>query len=308
MTQDNPATAPNEPVVATPEGGAPAIKETPDAETIASGSVPDAPQAPAEFPEDWRAKLSGGDEKELKRLERFGSPNDVYKAYREMERKLSSGTIKQELPKNATSEQLAEWRKDNGIPEAPEGYDLTLPEGLVIGEDDKPLVEEFLKDMHAQNASPKEVKGALTSYYKLMEQQAIARQQADEDFKAESLGALQAEWGADFRKNVNMVSNLLSTVDAETAARIQASRTPEGHKFGDDPVMMKIMNQWAREINPAASVVPGAGSNAVNMMAEEKAAIEARQRFEGTGPYTEADRLRYIEITAAEQKMKVRAA
>lgn len=302
--QDNPAQPALEPVIPSADGGATA-EPVIEPKTIASGDAPVAPQAPADFPEDWRAKMAAGDEKELKRLERFGSPNDVYKAYRQMENKMSSGKMKSELAKDATPEQLAEWRKDNGIPEAPEGYDTALSDGLVIGEDDKPLIGEFLKEMHKSHASPTAVKSALTAYYKLVEQQAIDREQGDIDYKAASLGKLQSEWGADFRKNVNMVSNLLSTVPSELAARIEASRTPDGKKFGDDPEMMKIMNQWAREINPAAAVVPNAGSNAANAMADEKSAIEKKM---GTAAYTSADRSRYMEIVEAELKIQGKAA
>src|SRR3546814_3644725 len=55
------------------------------------------------------------------------------------------------LPIYATPEQIAEWRKEQGIPEKPEDYDLKFDNGLVIGEADKPLVAEFLKASHATN-------------------------------------------------------------------------------------------------------------------------------------------------------------
>lgn len=301
--QDNPATALDQPVTPSADGGAPATNDAPkDDGTLASGNIPDTPQAPADFPEDWRNKLAGDDAKELKRLERFGSPNDVYKAYRALEAKLSAGKIKTDLPKDATPEQLTEWRKDNGIPDTFEGYDSELKD-IVIGENDKPLVNEFLRKMHEQNASPAAVKGALSAYYNLVEQQAIDRQIADEDFKAASLGELQTEWGADFRKNVNMVSNLLASAPEGLAARIEAARTPEGHIIGDDPAIMKWLNQLARDVNPAAAVVPNAGSNAVVAMAEEKALIEAKM---GTAAYTQRDRERHMEIVAAEQKIAAR--
>lgn len=303
--QANPETAP---VVPSSEGGAPANQQpsTPAQEkpTLASGGVPEKPQAPADFPDDWRVKLSAGDEKELKRLERFSSPTEVYKAYREIEKKISAGPQKNELPKDATAEQVSAWRKDNGIPETPDGYDTSLKD-IVIGEDDKPLVSEFLKEMHSSNAKPEVVKSALSAYYKIVEQQNIKIQEADEDFKAESLGKLQSEWGADFRKNVNMVANLLATAPEGLAARLESARTPEGHKVGDDPAMMKWFNQLAREVNPAAAVVPNAGSGAAVAMADEKKAIEAKM---GTGAYTKADRARYIELVEAEEKMKGRAA
>lgn len=300
--QGNPATALEQPVIANADGGAPAADPPANDGTLASGNVPDKPQAPADFPENWREKLAADDPKELKRLERFGSPNDVYKAYRALEAKLSSGKVKTDLPKDATPEQLTEWRKDNGIPETFEGYDTELKD-IVIGEDDRPIVNEFLKEMHAQNASPSQVKGALAAYYKIVEQQVVERQAADEDFKAASLEELQTEWGADFRKNVNMVSNLLASAPEGLAERIEAARTPDGKKVGDDPAIMKWLNQIARDVNPAAAVVPNAGSNAVTVMADEMKSIEAKM---GTTAYTPELRQRYIELTAANEKIKTR--
>jgi hypothetical protein len=308
MTQDNPATAPEAITTTTAPAATdtqPAAVITEQPATIASGAAPEPKvTAPADFPEDWRNKFAAGDEKELKRLERFGSPTEVFKAYREIEKKLSSGTVKQALPANPTAEQLAEWRKDNGIPETPDGYDATLQD-IVIGESDKPLVNEFLKEMHAQNASPTAVKGALAAYYKIVEQQALDTQIADEDFKAAALGELQAEWGADFRKNVNMVGNLLATAPEDVKARIETARTADGRVVGNDPAIMKWLNQLAREVNPAAAIVPNAGSNAMKAMSEEKAALEAKM---GTAAYGQAERSRYIEIVEAEQKINGRAA
>ncbi len=302
--QGNPPAAALEPA-SPPISPASPPASPPSPDTLAGGNVPVAPAAPAEFPEDWRQKLSGGDEKELKRLERFGSPKELAKAYRELEKKMSSGVVKHDLPKDATPEQVTQWRKDNGIPEAPEGYDTNLGNGIVIGENDKPLVNEFLKEMHSANASPTAVNAALTAYYKLIEKQAADAEAADVDFKGQSIEELQMEMGADFRKNINMVSNLLSTAPDGLKDRLEASRTPDGRKLGDDPAMIKWLTQLAREVNPAAALVPGAGSNAAQSIKEEKAAIEAKM---GTGAYTPADRARHMEIVAAEAKMASRVA
>src|SRR3546814_8605810 len=87
------------------------------------------------------------------------------------------------LPIYATPEQIAEWRKEQGIPEKPEDYDLKFDNGLVIGEADKPLVAEFLKASHATNVTPAQAKAQIAAYYAIQEQQQAARAEKDDEIR-----------------------------------------------------------------------------------------------------------------------------
>ena len=116
--------------------------------------------APPTWPADWRDQMASAlpeaeRAKELERLKRFNSPNEVYKSNRELESRMSSGEFKRPLPKDATPEQLSAWRKENGIPEKAEEYfpKIKMKDGLVIGEQDKPYVNKFLESLHGTNAS-----------------------------------------------------------------------------------------------------------------------------------------------------------
>ncbi len=112
--------------------------------TVLDG-VSDTPvAAPVTWPENWRDEMAGGDEKERKRLERFASPADVYKSNRELEKKLSTGKFKVDLPENPTEEQIAAYRKDMGIPEDGK-YDTEIGGGFVWSDDDKPALDFFAK-------------------------------------------------------------------------------------------------------------------------------------------------------------------
>ncbi|HET7409683.1 MAG TPA: hypothetical protein VFJ13_05740, partial [Paracoccaceae bacterium] len=188
--------------------------------------------APADWPEDWRQRLAGDDKKALKRLERLGSPKDVMTAYRALERKVSSGELKTGLKEDATPEEVASWRRENGIPEKPEDYDTTLPDGLVIGEDDKPLVGEFLTAMHAKNAHPETVKAALAAYYRIAETQQAAQIEADRGFRREAEDALRAEWGPEYRPNVNAMGNFLDGAPAGLKERLLGARLADGKLLG----------------------------------------------------------------------------
>lgn len=287
-----------------------------DTPVIASGEAqpPATPAAPADWPGDWRDRLAGGDAKVKERLERFGSPADVWKHARSLEQR--QGEMRAALPKDPTPEQLAQWRKDNGIPEEAGQYDLDLGEGVVIGEQDRPLVDKFLGKMHGANATNESVKAALGAYYEIVAGQNAEREARDAEFHDDATRELAAEWGQDYARNVNMIGNLLATAPEEVRARILASRTPEGRRFGDDPAMNRFFSQLAREINPAATVVPNAAGDAPRAIAEEIAAIEAKMRDPASeywrGPKAPdgkntAMQARYLELQTASQALRKKA-
>jgi hypothetical protein len=302
-TPATPATAPATPAAASP------------APTIATGSTTEPPVAtPADWPADWRDKFAGGDDKVKNRLERFASPNDVWKAMRALEQR--QGELKAPLPKDATPEQLTQWRKDNGIPETHDKYDLSLPNGLVIGEQDKPVVDEYLKTAHAMNMPPEVVKSNLEWYFKTVEAQNAATAEADKAFKAESEEKLRAEWGADFKANVNLVAALTESAPEGVKDRLMGGYTADGKKIGDDPAVLKWLANLSREINPAGTVVPP-GPNAATSISEEIATLNKLMGDKSseywTGPKVAGTQetkmqVRYRELVTAQEKMKGRAA
>lgn len=104
---------------------------------------PPADPVAGDWPEDWRSKAAGGDEKLMKFLERYNSPKAVVGALVDA-RKLISQGVNRPPKADATPEEVAAWRAENGIPEKPDGYEVSLPDGFVIGEADKPVVDSFL--------------------------------------------------------------------------------------------------------------------------------------------------------------------
>lgn len=265
--------AANSDEVQTPENGnnnpAPAPAQEVQSQTPSPAPAPAEPAA-----EDWRIKLAGGDEKELKRLSRFASEADVWKAYRELEKKKSSGELKTPFPEKGTAEEIALWRKENGIPEAPDKYDLTFENGLVIGEEDKPIIDKFVSAMHEKNATPEQVKAALSTYYAALAEQKQAQAEADVSFKDTSLEELREEWGGDFKKNVNAVAGLLESAPDSVKEIFDAARTADGKIVGNHPDVVRWLAQMAFEINPAATVMPGSINNPSSAIADEIASIE----------------------------------
>jgi len=208
---------------------------------------------------DWRARMAGDDAAFLKRLARFPDEATFAKSFRSLEQKLSSGEYKKPLAENATDEEKATWRKENGLPDKAEGYveKLALPNGLVIGEAEKPVVAELAAVAHESNLDPKAFNGLVSKYYEIQDKQRQAQEDADVAFKLESEDALRKDWqGPDFRRNLTAVSNLMATWPEGLAASVLAGRDPNGRKLGDNPAFIRQLAALAIELNPAATLVP----------------------------------------------------
>jgi hypothetical protein len=222
------------------------------------GSADKAADKGADAP-DWRAQMAGGDADAAKRLARFTDPAMVYKSLRSLEAKLSSGEYKKPLAENATAEEKATWRKENGLPEKAEAYveGIALPNGLVIGEAEKPVVSELAAVAHESNLDPKAFNGLVAKYYEIQDKQRQAQEDADVAFKLESEDVLRKDWqGPDFRRNLTAVNNLISTWPEGLASAVLAGRDPNGRKLGDNPAFIRQLATLALELNPAATLVP----------------------------------------------------
>lgn len=266
----------------------------------------------ATWPEDWRAKLAGKDEALLKRLGRFSSPENVWKSYAALEQRMKSGELKSALPENATDDQIAGWRKDNGIPEKPEGYLEKLPNGLVIGEDDKTLATDFVSTLHKMNAPPAVVHEALGWYFKYAENVKVEQHEADKAYHQEQNDSLRAEWGNEYRSNVNAVKNFLEKAPDGLGENLLGARLANGQMLGNDGAALRWLLNVAKEIDPAATVVPAAGIQAGKAIESEINALRAkmadRKSDYWTGPAAKANQQRYRELVDARDKMKARAA
>ncbi len=213
------------------------------------------------WPEDWRKRFAGEDEKELKRLERLASPEALWKANRELEKKLSSGEYRRAAPRaDASPEEVAKWRKENGLPEKVEEYGLKLREGFVPSDDDKPLLEDFKRIAFESNL-PIEKSSALAQWF-LDKQDEMVASQLEKDYmsKSEAEEVLRTEFGGEYKPNMAMTKSFLEgTFGADVASQILLARGPDGRKIGNNPDVVKALVNLAREVMPGGNIVP-AGS------------------------------------------------
>lgn len=236
--------------------------------------------APAQMPwgEDWRKVMAGTDEKLLQRLERFTDPKAMAQAIREQDLLISKGTLKAGLPENATPEQIVEFRKANNLPATPDEYEITLPEGMVLGEIDKPIVAAVKASAHAAFAPPAILQNIVTSYYAEIEkenQAEIVRQRAIKDATTAHLKGL---WGNQFETMRNLIVNMMEGAPEEVKDNLLYGETMDGTLICNHAPILEWLGQIALKINPLAVAFPGAGAAGIQNLEREIAELEAKMK------------------------------
>lgn len=266
----------------------------------------------ATWPDDWRAKLAGEDKADLKTLERMGSPVDLWKANKALRQKISAGELKSAFPADGDDKAKAAWRKENGLPPDESGYKPDLPDGVVIGEADKPLIESFSKAAFTANFTPAQFNQALAWYYDTQDQALAKLQEADDQFHATAEDELRAEWGPNWHRERNAVMNLLQQAPEGVADRLIGGRTADGKLIGDDPAVLRWLAQLSREVNPTATLVPAGTANPGKAVGDRLAELNKMMGDQRSdywrGPNAAALQAEYRELLDAQDKMKARAA
>lgn len=216
----------------------------------------------ATWPENWRELLGGKDG--AKQLARYADPAGVWKKVKNLEKAMSERAAGPTKPGDkATPEEIAAYRQTIGLPDTPEAYveKIKFGDGVVIGEADKPIIDQFTKMAFEGHDPPETVARYVNKYYELQRQAADQQTEADDRFAQETRDTLRDEWGApDYKRNVNASASLFREMPKEVADSILSARTADGRLIGNIPGFIKWAAQTALELNPAASVFPSGGA------------------------------------------------
>lgn len=253
-------------------GEQPAVTEKTAAEpagTLAeTGAIDPAPQektpaaepakepAKSAWPENWRDQMSGGDEKVKNLLARYTSPDALAKAFKEQRDALAKKPAKEEvsdLPENPTPEQLAAWRKAKGVPEKPEDYEFEVPEGKELSDGEYEILMDFAKTMHDGNMPAETVK-KISSWF-LNYEETIAQRNAEKAYQArlDTEEKLRAEWGGDYKANVNLMANVLQEHLGTGAKDFLGQQLMDGTRLGDNETFIRLMAEVARKVGGSAA-------------------------------------------------------
>lgn len=245
--------------------------------------------------------MANGDEKLLKRLSTYQSPKAVFDALVAAQTKISQG-LKVEAPKaDAKPEEIAAWRQAQGIPESPEKYQLALKTGLQVTPADKPSVDALLKTAHAAHMTPAQVNASVNTLLESRAQAREAQRQADIKYNTGTTDALNEEWGAEFRTNMNRVTNFLSMAPEGLRDKLATARKADGTLLGSDPDLLRWIVGLDLERNPAGVVVPADGTTMDQSIESEIGRIEKFMREHRT-QYNRDEKMqsRYRELLNAQ--------
>jgi len=261
-----------------------------------------APSAP-----DWRDELAAGDERFRKRAARWPSLADVGRSYLSLEHKLSSGEYKRALPKDASSDEVAAWRRENGIPQTWEDYRIELGNGMAAGEADRPLLMAFAQFAHERGLSNADANDFATWYFEHQDALVSQREDADAEFKLTAEEDLRGEMGPDYRRNINVANAMLGAMPGDLAGRLAQGRMADGTKVGNDPAFLRWLIGLGLDMNPAATVVPTGPGDAGKTLDDEIAAIKAYMRT-NRADYAKDEKMqaRYRDLLAARDRVKAR--
>jgi hypothetical protein len=264
----------------------------------------------------WRhemAKSSTDPEKELKQLERYESPTDVWRKARGLERKMSAGELRAALPQNPTSEELTRWRADNGIPSKPEDYKITMPDGKAAPEEDDDFLIAFRKSAHDSNYTQAQFDRAVATFYSEVDRQQQLIGEAEEKAVQDCEEKLRTEWGPqDYRVNKAMAEALLARAPQGFRDRFMNGTLHGGVPIRASVEAWKWLVQMEREINPAATVLPGGTGDLGKTIDAEIADLKKMMANSNgdywKGPKAESLQARYRDLVEAKHKLKERAA
>lgn len=198
----------------------------------------------SDWPDDWREKLAGEDEGAMKLLKRYGSLKGVIKKLVEQDKLISSGKFKRDMPDPSDEKAIAEWRKEQGVPDDPSGYKLPETVTKRLTDDDKPVLASFTEFAHSKGAPPAVVEIASEWYINQLETMEAARIQADTSAAEAAEDALRKDWAhGEFKSNLTLAKRFAAEIPGVGAAWSEA-RLPDGRRIGDIPEFVA----WAADM------------------------------------------------------------
>ena len=195
----------------------------------------------------WR---DGIEDKEAREFAgRFTSPADLAKAGLDFRKKLSNSINLP--PKDATEDQIKEYRDRLGVPAEASGYEISLPEELpdeLKPADDDPILSEFLATMHKAGATPDVVKDTTNWFYGHVMATRDRSAKKLLEAREESSAALRREWGSDYEANLNSAKHAVAEFGDDAFKAFVNTKTIDGVPLGNHPVFTRIFATIGRRM------------------------------------------------------------
>ena len=189
----------------------------------------------------------------LGRYADFGAFAD---AHLSLQQKISKGEFKAGLKADAKPEEVAEWRKQNGIPETADKYEIKLGGDRKVLKEDKTYVDAILNKVHGKNVNNEVASTVVEAYYDIQTQMMNDRQRQDSEIRAATEHTLRVEWGGNYEPFINDINAFIDMAPKDVRDRLRGGRLMDGTPIMEDPPTKRWLLATARAINPVSTVVP----------------------------------------------------
>jgi hypothetical protein len=255
------------------------------------------------WPDNWRELYAGEDEKKLSQLSRYTSPTAAFDGLIAAKQKLSSGELRSTAPypDKGTEEEQNEWRNVNGVPLKAEEY---VFDGYEITDEDKGFISSFQEYAYGKNI-PKDQANHLIGFLLDQDQKELeAEKNADEQLKQQAEDKLRAEWGGDYRRNINVAKGLLDMAPEGVKDALLGARTSDGSPITTNPNLWQWLADMALQLNPAAPLIP-AGDNPMSSIEDQISEIE-KMMSRNDPAYWKDEKIqaKYRDLVAMRDKLK----
>lgn len=261
-------------------------------------------------PTGWaaeRIEIAAGDEKILRKLERYESRSEMIKAGIEAQNKLGSVKAKAEPGPDSTEGEWIDYRKAHGVPETSDKYNIKLESGTVLADEDAYVVEHFKKVAHELNLPEAKFNKMVNEQLKLKDLAIEQRAQADVDAEHHALAELSKDtvWGSETKRNLTMINAFLDTAPPGVKEAVHGARLADGTPMASSPGILRFLNSISRKLNPMGTVTPQAGQSQLDTITNEIAAIEKlmgdRKSEYWKGAKAEGMQKRFRELTEMQE-------
>lgn len=204
---------------------------------------------------DWRALPDDFPDRDdiTKFMGQFTTQQDAMKAHWNAHRTVSRSI--QPLGKNPSAEDITRFRRQNNVPETPEGYHDLLriepPTGVDLESDaSKALIGEVLKAAHAAHTPPQYVRAQIAAAMQWAKAEGDRTQARMEDLALDADEKLRSEWRGDYEANVNIGKNWARAVINKVPEFkfILQNAVIDGMKAEDHPIMRKVAATLGRQM------------------------------------------------------------
>lgn len=235
------------------------------------GTPPASVTPPASTPPvaDWRAGLPE-EIRADKSLESFKDVAALAQSYIATKKMVGTRTEIRPPTKDSTPEQVAAWRKANGVPDTPAGYlqsGVVRPEIAAGGDWDEQAESAFFGAMHALHAPPAIVNAAIQFYAKMESDKQAAAVRETQAAGQE----LRREWGPNYDANLGRANRAIQEFGGDEGVDLFASTG-----VGRHPVAVRMFAKIGNALVESGAMNPEGIAGTMNPD-EARAAIRAKQ-------------------------------